>query len=93
MSARPDPLAVLDRLVMLATDRRAGGHEARQLRADIAALVEAATLVRDLTSQEWQEADGTRRAATDNSGKRMWFIGDDLMQSLRAALAPFGDPK
>jgi hypothetical protein len=52
----------------------------------VLSLRDAARLVVNLASQEWQESDGSRRGATDNSGKRMWFIGDDVMQELRAAL-------
>ena len=49
-------------------------------------LLEAAELVSDLASQEWQEPDGRRCGAVDNFGKRLWFIGDDLMQELRLAI-------
>lgn len=50
-------------------------------RADLIAVVE---LVNDTASQEWQETDGRRMAATDNSGNRMWFISDDVMQELKS---------
>ena len=50
-------------------------------------LLEVMQLVNDCSSQEWQEADGSRRAATDNSGKRMWFISDDVMQELKKTLS------
>lgn len=56
-------------------------------RADLIAVIE---LVNDTASQEWQESDGRRMAATDNSGKRMWFISDDVMQELKAAYKATG---
>jgi hypothetical protein len=43
-------------------------------------------LVRDCSSQEWQQPDGKRMAATDNQGRRFWFITDDVMQVVRHAL-------
>lgn len=43
-------------------------------------------LVRDCSSQEWQQPDGKRMGATDNSGRRMWFITEDVMQAVREAL-------
>lgn len=46
---------------------------------------EALELVRDCSSQEWQQADGTRMAATDNQGRRFWFITEDVMQAVREA--------
>lgn len=52
---------------------------------DAERLREALGLVCDLASQEWQEADGSRRGATDNSGARLWFIGGDVMQAAVAA--------
>lgn len=50
-------------------------------------LVEAAGLVADLASTEWQEPDGSRKGATDNFGKRMYFVSAELIDGLRAALA------
>jgi hypothetical protein len=44
-------------------------------------------LVRDLSSQEWQDASGKRFGATDNQGRRLWFISEDVMHEVRAALA------
>lgn len=51
------------------------------------ALREALDLVNDLSSQEWQDQNGKRMAATGNDGKRFWFITDDVMRVVRAALA------
>jgi hypothetical protein len=48
---------------------------------------EALELVRDFSSQEWQQPDGKRMGATDNSGRRLWFITDDVMQAVRKSLA------
>jgi acyl-CoA-binding protein len=50
-------------------------------------LVEALSLVTDLSSQEWQQPDGKRMGATDNQGRRMWFISEDVMQTARALIA------
>jgi hypothetical protein len=53
-------------------------------------LREALELVRDCSSQEWQQPDGKRMGATDNEGRRMWFITEDVMQAVRAALSKAG---
>lgn len=53
---------------------------------EIERLREALGLVCDLASQEWQEEDGSRKAATDNSGARLWFVSADVMQAARRAL-------
>jgi hypothetical protein len=50
-------------------------------------VLEALQLVVDLSSQEWQEADGARKGATDNQGRRLWFISPDVMNEARAAIA------
>jgi hypothetical protein len=47
---------------------------------------EALGLVCDLASQTWQSASGVRHSTFDNSGKRFWFIADEVMQDARAAL-------
>jgi hypothetical protein len=47
---------------------------------------EALELVRDCSSQEWQQPDGKRMGATDNQGRRMWFITENVMQAVCAAL-------
>ena len=47
---------------------------------------EALELVRDCSSQEWQQPDGKRMGATDNSGRRMWFISEDVMQAVHEAI-------
>jgi hypothetical protein len=47
---------------------------------------EALELVRDCSSQEWQQPDGKRMAATDNQGRRFWFITEDVMQAVREVL-------
>lgn len=49
-------------------------------------LLEALDLITSLASQEWQEPDGSRKGATDNQGRRMWFISADVMQEARAAI-------
>ena len=59
----------------------------RALLAERDALRDALDLVADLSSQEWQDQNGKRMAATGNDGKRFWFITDDVMQAARAALA------
>lgn len=48
---------------------------------------QALGLVIDLSSKEWQESDGSRKGATDNQGRRLWFISPDVMQAVVAALA------
>ena len=48
---------------------------------------EVLRLIVDCSSQEWQEPNGKRMGATDNMGRRMWFISDDLMKEAHAALA------
>lgn len=50
-------------------------------------LYEALLIVTELASQEWQEQDGSRKGATDNDGRRLWFISEAAMESARAALA------
>lgn len=50
-------------------------------------MLDALMLVRDCSSQEWQEADGRRMAATDNQGRRLHFIGEDVMTAVREAIA------
>ena len=50
-------------------------------------LLEALQLVVDLASQEWQESDGSRKCATDNQGRRLWFISPDMIDEVRAAIA------
>lgn len=57
----------------------------------IESLIEALLIVRDCSSQEWQEADGSRKGATDNEGRRLWFISEGTMQVVRAALATVGE--
>lgn len=59
----------------------------RALLAERDALREALDLVNDLSSQECQDQNGKRMAATGNDGKRFWFITDDVMRVVRAALA------
>lgn len=53
---------------------------------------EALDLVRDLSSQEWQQPDGKRMGATDNQGRRMWFITEDVMQVVRDSLGEMASP-
>ncbi|TCU92577.1 hypothetical protein [Paracandidimonas soli] len=72
--------------------RRQGGINPRaqliiDLLAERDALRETMHTVADLASQEWQDQHGKRMAATGNDGKRFWFITDDVMQEVRAALA------
>ena len=57
----------------------------------IESLIEALLIVRDCSSQEWQEADGTRKGATDSEGFRLWFIGESAMQVVRDALEAVGE--
>lgn len=47
---------------------------------------DALELVRDCSSLEWQQPDGKRMGATDNQGRRMWFITEDVMRAVRKAL-------
>ncbi len=56
------------------------------MKDDSLSLLDVLQLVRDCSSQEWQEADGSRKGATDNSGKRMWFITESVMEEVRAAI-------
>jgi hypothetical protein len=56
--------------------------------SDKLTMREALELVRDCSSQEWQQPDGKRMGATDNSGRRMWFITEDVMQAVRDVLSP-----
>lgn len=53
-------------------------------------LLQVIELVSDLSSQEWQDADGKRHAATDNQGRRFWFISEDVMQAVRSVRAKAG---
>lgn len=55
-------------------------------------LIDAAPDMRDAleiicycSSQEWQEADGSIKSATDNRGRKFWFITEDVMREARAA--------
>lgn len=50
-------------------------------------LLEALQLVADLSSQEWQESDGSRKGAVDNQGNRLHFISESVMGAARAAIA------
>jgi hypothetical protein len=47
---------------------------------------EVLELVRDCSSQEWQQPDGKLMGATDNQGRRLWFISEDVMQAVRHSL-------
>ena len=49
--------------------------------------LDALELVKDCSSQEWQQADGKRMAATDNQGRKFWFITQDTMEFVSSALA------
>lgn len=51
------------------------------------ALREALELNRNLASQEWQEREGRRMAATDNRGNRLWFVSNEIMEVAREALS------
>jgi len=64
-----------------------GGTPYCTMKAERDALLAALSLISHLSSQEWQEPDGTRKGATDNQGKRMWFVSDDVMREIRAAIA------
>lgn len=64
----------------MTADRVVGGVDALTLR-------EAAELIADTASTEWQEADGRRMGATDNRGNRLYFVSADLIESLRAAIS------
>jgi hypothetical protein len=44
-------------------------------------------LIRDCSSQEWQDASGKLFGATDNQGRRLWLISEDVMREVRAVLA------
>jgi hypothetical protein len=48
---------------------------------------DALELIVELASTEWQEADGSRKGATDNQGRRLYFVAPDLIEEGRAALA------
>lgn len=61
-------------------------------RGAIADMRDALALVADLSSQEWQDEAGKRYAATDNQGRRFWFITEDVMQEVRAAIARATQP-
>lgn len=50
-------------------------------------LLELMQLVNDCASQEWQDPDGKKKAAVDNSGHRLWFISEPVMQEIKTALA------
>lgn len=91
-----DVLAVMDRLIGnartmcgLTGDQvmRRNILDGEQARAAMAELIEAASLVCDLSSEEWQERDGKRMSAVGNDGKMFVFVGQDVMASFRAALA------
>ena len=47
--------------------------------------IEVLELICDTASQEWQESNGERKGAIDNQGRRLWFIGEDIMQEVRKA--------
>lgn len=55
--------------------------------AGVPDMLDALRLVVDLSSQEWQESDGRRMGATDNQGRRLWFISIDVMEEARAVVA------
>lgn len=48
--------------------------------------VETATNLLSLAYQEFQKEDGTRHAVTDNSGRKVWLLGEDVMRDLWASL-------
>jgi hypothetical protein len=49
-------------------------------------LLEALKLVVDLSSQVWQEPDGTHKCALDNQGRRVWLINQDVMDEVVEAI-------
>ena len=86
MSEQPEALRLADELPAMfrradIEDRAAA--ELRRLHALCEEMGEVIEMVADLSSQEWQERDGTRKGATDNFGNRMWFISDSVMREVK----------
>ena len=101
MSEQPEAL----RLANLLDFNSSSGHfttsdeeaeaaaELRRLHALCEEMGDVIEMVADLSSQEWQERDGTRKGTTDNLGKRMWFISDSVMQEVKKASAKWKESK
>lgn len=88
MSEQPKALRLADELdEFYKTDGIGGVDEAaselRRLHALCEEMGDVIEMVADLSSQEWQERDGTRKGATDNFGGRMWFISDSVMWEVK----------
>lgn len=65
-------------------------EQGEQARVAVAELIEAAELVSDTASTEWQGANGVRMGATGSDGNRLHFVSAHVMENLRAALAAMG---
>ena len=62
-------------------------EELARLREDNSDLRAVLELICDTASTEWQSSDGKRHGATDNEGKRLWFINRAIMKEARAIYA------
>src|SRR5690606_7596279 len=78
---KPAVLAVMDRLCMLATDKGAGGHEAREARAAVAELIER------LEASNWRLANVLALIPADRPERAQI---EQEMADNRAALARVG---
>lgn len=53
---------------------------------EVLEMKDALSLVIDLSSQEYIDQNGNRIAVVGNGGERFWFITDDVMGAVRAAM-------
>lgn len=54
--------------------------------SEVREMKDALSLVIDLSSQEYIDQNGNRIAVVGNGGERFWFITDNVMGAVRAAM-------